>query len=104
MAHREAVEACPERTEIRTETDQEPIKAEMKIGLVEAEAADLGANPEEKEAMAKQQEVPNEDAAVETIRALNDWSGDRHLAVRRHGQLKKWTHGGCRSWQKLVVA
>jgi hypothetical protein len=69
-AHREATEAYTETAEARIETDQEPTEAEIKTGLVKVEA------------MAEQQEVPNEDAAVETIRALNDHSGDRRLATR----------------------
>jgi hypothetical protein len=50
----EATEACPERTEVRIETDQEPMKAEIKNCLVEVEAADLEANPWAKEAVAEQ--------------------------------------------------
>jgi hypothetical protein len=68
------------------------------------EATDLEANPEEKEAVAKQQEVSNEEAAVETIGALKDRSGDRRLAVRRRGRLKKLTQGDGGSWQKWTLA
>jgi hypothetical protein len=41
----------------------------------------------ETEAAAANEEVGNEEAALETIRALNDRSGDRCLAVRRRGLL-----------------
>jgi hypothetical protein len=40
--------------EARIETDQQPMEAEIKNDLVEVEAADLEANPEEKEALAEQ--------------------------------------------------
>jgi hypothetical protein len=42
---------------------------------------DLELNPEEIEAAAKHQQVPNEEATVGTIRALEDQYGDRHLSV-----------------------
>jgi hypothetical protein len=56
------------------------------------------------EAVAEQQEVPKEEAAVETIGALVDWYGAWHLAVGCHQQLKRWTHGDGGSWQKLATA
>jgi hypothetical protein len=40
-----------------------------------------------------QQEVPNKEVAAETIRALKDQYGGRHLAVWRRGQLKGHTQG-----------
>jgi hypothetical protein len=43
---------------------------------------DLMANREKSEIVVEQQEVPKEEAAVKTIRALEDRYGDRHLAVR----------------------
>jgi hypothetical protein len=67
--------------EARVETDQEPVKGKIKTGLVEVEATDLGANPEGKEAIVVLQEVPSKEAAVETIGALKEWSGDQHLAI-----------------------
>jgi hypothetical protein len=36
--------------------------------------------------VAEQQEVPKEEAAVETIGALEDRCGDRHLALGRRRQ------------------
>jgi hypothetical protein len=51
------------------------------------DTTDLEANPEEKETIAEQQEVPNEEAAVEMIGAQQVWSGDQHLAVRCRGWL-----------------
>jgi hypothetical protein len=93
------LEAYPEGTEARIETNQEPMEAETKTGLVEMEATDLEANPEEKEAMVEQQKVPNEDATVKITRALNNRSGDRRLTIRRCGLLKKWAQSGHRSWK-----
>jgi hypothetical protein len=58
----------------------------------------------ESEAVAEHQEVPNEEAAVENIGALEDRYGDQHLAVRRHGQLKKWAQGDGGSRQKFAKA
>jgi recombinational DNA repair ATPase RecF len=60
----EMMKAYPERLETRIETNQEPMEAEFKTGLAEVEAMDLEANSEEKEAIAEQQEVPKEEAAV----------------------------------------
>jgi hypothetical protein len=43
----------------------------------------------------ERQKVPNEEAAVEMIRALEDRSGDWHLAIRHRGQL---THCAVSAW------
>jgi hypothetical protein len=70
----------------------------MKVGREEMEAAvnvfegrlnkmALVANREKLEAVALHQEIPNEEAAVEMIRALKDQSGDWCLAVRCRRQL-----------------
>jgi hypothetical protein len=60
----EAMEAYPEKMEARVKTNQEPVEAKIKTGLFEVEAMDLEANPKEKEVMAEQHGVPNEEAAV----------------------------------------
>jgi hypothetical protein len=39
---------------------------------------------EEIDAVAEHHEVPTEEATVETVGALEDRYGDRHLAVRHH--------------------
>jgi hypothetical protein len=46
----------------------------------------------------KQQELPEEEAAVETIWALEAWYGDRHLAIvrRRHNNERTRANGGYR--------
>jgi hypothetical protein len=59
------------------------MEATMETNQVEVKAIDLEANPEEIQAIARHQEVPNEEAAVETVEALKD----QHPAVRHHGRL-----------------
>jgi hypothetical protein len=56
----------------------------------EAYPEKMVANPDEVKSVAVHEEVPKEEAAVETFQALKEWYEDRHLAVRRHCQLKKW--------------
>jgi hypothetical protein len=55
----------------------------MKACLEKTEASheEEEANQEKGEAVAQHQEVPNEEAAVEMIRALEDLSGDQQLAM-----------------------
>jgi hypothetical protein len=67
-------------------------REETKTCLVEVEAMDLEANPEEKETAAEQQEVPKE-AAVKTVTALKKRYRDQHLAVGCCRELQKWTQG-----------
>jgi hypothetical protein len=80
------------------------MEAEIKTGLIEVEPTDLEANPDEMKSVAEQQEVLKEDAAVETIRALEDRYGDRHLAVRHRRKPKKRTQGNGGSRKKLAAA
>jgi hypothetical protein len=49
------------------------------------------------------QEVPKEEAAVETIRALEDRYGNQHLAIGRQ-QPKKWIQGNGGSQKKLAAS
>jgi hypothetical protein len=70
-----------------------------KLGIM-----DLEVNPEEVEVIAENQEVPNEEVAVETIRALEDQYGDQHLALGHCQQLKKRTQGNGGFQQKLAAA
>jgi hypothetical protein len=50
---------------------------------------DLEANPEEIASEAEHEEVPKEEAAVETSGALKERYRDLQLATRCHDQLKK---------------
>jgi hypothetical protein len=47
----------------------------------------MEANPEEMEVVVECQKVPNEEAAVENIRALKDQPGERCLVISLHKQL-----------------
>jgi hypothetical protein len=59
---------------------------------------------EKTEAVEEHQEVPKVEVAVETIEALENRHGDRHLAIRHRRQPKKRTHGDGGSWKKLAAA
>jgi hypothetical protein len=48
------------------------------------------------------EEVPKEEATVETVRVLKKRYRDWHLAVRRCGQPKKWTQGNGGSGKVLA--
>jgi hypothetical protein len=92
------------KMEARIETGREPREAKIKVGLEEVKAMDLKANPEEIEAISEHQEVPNEEATADTIRALDDRHGDQHLAEGCHQQPKTWIQSSGGSCQKLVTA
>jgi hypothetical protein len=78
------MEACLEKTDAYLE-EKEPAPVEM-------------AN------VAVPHEDSNEEAAVETIGALEDKYGDRHLDIRRRRQPKKRTHGDNGSQHNLAAA
>jgi hypothetical protein len=77
------------------------IEAQMDVSLEKMEAMDLEAKPEETEFWV-QHEVPKEDAAMETGRALNKWHGNWNLAIGHRKKPKEWPQGkgGC---QKLLL-
>jgi hypothetical protein len=72
--------------------------------LDKMDTADLEANREKSDAVAEHQEAPKQEAAVETIEALQDRCGDRHLAVGRRRQPNKRTQGDGGSRKKLAAA
>jgi hypothetical protein len=74
----------------------------MKACLEKMETTDLEANPEKIENESEHQEVPNEESAVETIRALEDRYGDWHLAIGCRHQPKKRTQGDGGTRKKLT--
>jgi hypothetical protein len=49
------------------------------------------------------EEVPKEEVAVGTVRALKKLHRDWHLAIRRHSQIKKRTQGNGESQRKLAT-
>jgi hypothetical protein len=69
-------------------------REEMKVCLEK-----LDAFPEETDVAVKQQMIPKEEVAVETIGAPMDW----RLAVRRHGLPKKRTQNDGGSRKKLAA-
>jgi hypothetical protein len=64
----------------------------------------MEANPEEMKSLAVHEEVPNEEAAVETFGALKEQCEDWHLDMGCCRQLKKWTQGNDESQKKLTTA
>jgi hypothetical protein len=72
--------------------------------LNKMDVTDLEANAESITSESEHLEVSKEEAAVETTGALEDRYGDRHLAVGRHREPKKWTQGKCGSRKKLAAA
>jgi hypothetical protein len=76
----------------------------VETGLEEVKATDVEANPEDIEAIAERQKVPNEEAAVEAIGALEDRYGDLRLPVRCRIWPKKRNQGNGSSRQKLAAA
>jgi hypothetical protein len=82
--------------------DSQLEKVEACLG--EKEAMDLEVNPEEIESKVEHEEVPKEEATVETFGALKEQYRDRHLAVGRCQQQNKLTQGNGGSWKKLAAA
>jgi hypothetical protein len=66
-------------------------------------ATDLESTSEEIESKAEHEEVPKEEATVETLEALKERYRDRHLAIRYHSQLKKQTQGNGGSKKKMAT-
>jgi hypothetical protein len=75
------LDACLDKTEVRTDTIQEPREAKIMTYLEEMEAAmetrleELEANPEVMEAIVDQLEIPKEKMNMETIGALGTDTG-----------------------------
>jgi hypothetical protein len=69
------MEACLEKGKAGLE-ETEVMMDVFEERLDKMDTTDLEANPEEKETVAEQQEVPNEEAAVEMIGAVKVQSGD----------------------------
>jgi hypothetical protein len=69
----------------------------------EATEACLESKEPTSELVAVHDEVPKEEAAVKTVRALKKRYGDWHLAVGHCRQLKKWTQGDGGSQKKVAT-
>jgi hypothetical protein len=100
---REVMEAYLGKIETRIETGQEPREAESKTVLEKVKATELETVPEEIEVVVAHQEIPNEEAPLETIRVLKDQCGDQRLA-KGYWNAKKWrmkndvVHGTHKRW------
>jgi hypothetical protein len=75
----------------------------MKFCLGKTEATDLEAHPEERESEAVHEEVPKEEAAVQSVVALKKRHGDRNLAVGCRRKPKKRTQGNGGSRKKFAA-
>jgi hypothetical protein len=90
-------------------TNQEEMKAILKAGYEEMKAhqarmmAVMKVCLEETEYQSEHQEVPKEEAVVETIRTLEDQYGDWHLAIWRFQQPMKRTQGSGGSQKKWAT-
>jgi hypothetical protein len=71
---------------------------------LEKEATDLEANPEEIESEAVHEDVPKNEAAGNTVRALKERYADWYLAVWRSREPKKRSQDDGGSLKKLVAA
>jgi hypothetical protein len=78
--------------------------AVFKERLNKLDTTDLEEIPEEKETLAEQQEVPNGEAGVGTVGALEDRYGVWFLGVGRRQQVKIGTQGDGGSRKKLFTA
>jgi hypothetical protein len=73
----------------------------MMVHLGKMEATDLEANPEVRSKV-QHEEVPKEDAAVETGKASNKWHRGWNLASKRCQTQKQQTRRNCGSRKKLT--
>jgi hypothetical protein len=97
-----ARKACLWKMEANIETGQESREAESKTDM-EKVYVGLEVNWEKSEAAVEHQEVPKEEAMVETIGTLEDQHGDHRLAKGHGWQPKKQTLGDDGSWKKLAA-
>jgi hypothetical protein len=99
-AHQSEIEAYHEELMVAIKASNE------RIEVTEAclEKAKEPTSMEMKTVVAVHEEVPKEDTAVETGKALKKRHGDRNLAVGRCGKPKEWTQGNGGSRQKLAAA
>jgi hypothetical protein len=97
---REATKACLEKMETYPEKTEAMMNACQEPGLEEMKATDVEVSTEEIGAVAELQEVPNEKAAMETVRALEDRSGDQLPAVGYRNPLNGRTKDDVRGTPK----
>jgi predicted protein tyrosine phosphatase len=110
-SHREKADANQKmlvRMEVKAEAHHDRIMAMMDTQLEKMEAClgktetmNLEASPKEINSETEHQEIPKEEAVVETFGALKKWHGEWHLAIRCRDQSKKRIQGMVglsRSW------
>jgi hypothetical protein len=102
-AHFEKINASFEEMRANMDAYYERMVAIIKECLGRPEAKKELA-PEETEAMAEPQEVPEGATDEEMSGGTEDRAGKQHLAVRRHGQLKKQAQGNGGPRQKFAAA
>jgi hypothetical protein len=78
------METNREKMVAKLDAHHERMMARMNSQLENTEATDLEANPEEIQSKTEREEVPKEEAAVETFGALKEQYGEQHLVVGRH--------------------
>jgi hypothetical protein len=96
------IDANQEEMKTTVSTNLQKMKSwleEMKAYLEKQEA-----NPEGTKSTMEHEEVPKEESAVKTARALKKRYGDQHIAVGHHRQLKKWSQADGGSQKKLAAA
>jgi hypothetical protein len=100
------LDARHERMMVRMDSKLEKIKAmrETCLGKTEACLESMEPTSLEIESGSELQEVPKEEATVKTVRALKKRHGDRHLDIKRRGQLKKRSQGNGGYRKKLAAA
>jgi hypothetical protein len=101
------------KLEVRIDDNQEKMDAwiaEIRAWQTETtacqEATDTcleSKEPTNMESITLHKEVPKEEAAVQTVRALKRRHGDWHLAVGCSRKPKKQTQGNGGSWRKLAA-
>jgi hypothetical protein len=93
IAIMEEMRAKMDVNQAKTEASLKELKALMDVNLDKTEDCmeKMEENPEEIDAVMEHQEDPNEEAAVETIRAFVDRSGDQQPFVGYQNPLKRRT-------------
>jgi hypothetical protein len=109
-ACRDAMEACLEKAKANPEkmkASLEEMQATVDVfkeRLDKMDTKDLETNQEKLDAITEHQDVPEEEATVETTGTLEDQYGGWHLAVGSCQHPKKWTQGNGGSRKKLATA
>jgi hypothetical protein len=100
----EKMNARQERTIAKMDASLEEMKVRRRETTVYLEATEAYLESKEPTPeVAEYQEIRKEEATVDSVGALEEWDGDRHLAVGRCRQPKKRTQGDGGSRRKLAA-